>query len=50
MENNIIQIIDVLKKQEYHGAGNFTEIAKGRNQIALTWRQLKIKVKRIIKS
>jgi hypothetical protein len=50
MENNIIQIIDVLKKQEYHGAGNFTEIAKGRNQIALTWRQLKTKVNRIIKS
>ena len=50
MKSNIIEIIDVLKKQEYHGAGNFTEIAKGRNQIALTWRQLKTKVKRIIKS
>tara|TARA_R110000796_G_scaffold63758_2_gene147496 strand:- start:582 stop:734 length:153 start_codon:yes stop_codon:yes gene_type:complete len=50
MKSNIIEIIDVLKKQEYHGAGNFTEIAKGRNKIALTWRQLKTKVKRIIKS
>ena len=50
MKNNIIEIIDVLKKQEYHGAGKFTEIAKGKNQIALTWSQLKRKVKRIIKS
>ena len=50
MDNSIIEIIDVLKKQEYHGAGKFTEIAKGKNQIALTWRQLKTKIKRIVKS
>ena len=50
MDSNIIKIIDVLKKNEYHGAGEFTEIAKGKNQIALTWRQLKTKVNRIIKS
>jgi|TARA_R110000764_G_scaffold214670_1_gene301186 hypothetical protein len=50
MDNSIIEIIDVLKKSEYHGAGKFTEIAKGKNQIALTWIQLKTKIKRIIKS
>lgn len=50
MKSNIIEIIDVLKNQEYHGAGANVEIAKGKNQIALTWRQLKTKVKRIIKS
>lgn len=50
MDNSIIEIIDVLKKNEYHGAGANVEIAKGKNQIALTWRQLKTKVKRIIKS
>ena len=50
MNNSIIEIIDVLKKKEYYGAGESVEIAKGKNQIALTWRQLKTKIKRIIKS
>jgi len=50
MDNSIIEIIDALKKSEYYGAGVNVEIAKGKNQIALTWRQLKTKVKRIIKS
>jgi len=50
MDNSIIEIIDALKKSEYYGAGASVEIAKGKNQIALTWRQLKTKVKRIIKS
>tara|TARA_R110000796_G_scaffold133279_3_gene248840 strand:+ start:1851 stop:2003 length:153 start_codon:yes stop_codon:yes gene_type:complete len=50
MSNSIIEIIDVLKKKEYYGAGEFVEIAKGKNQFALTWRQLKTKIKRIIKS
>ena len=50
MDDSIIKIIDVLKKKEYYGAGEFTEIAKGKNQIALTWIQLKTKIKRIIKS
>jgi len=50
MNNSIIGIIDVLKKSEYYGAGEFVELAKGKNQIASTWKQLKTKVKRIIKS
>tara|TARA_R110000803_G_scaffold24638_1_gene59216 strand:- start:1825 stop:1977 length:153 start_codon:yes stop_codon:yes gene_type:complete len=50
MDNSIIEIIDVLKKKEYYGAGESVEIAKGKNQFALTWRQLKTKIKRIIKS
>tara|TARA_R110000796_G_scaffold80913_2_gene178715 strand:+ start:52 stop:204 length:153 start_codon:yes stop_codon:yes gene_type:complete len=50
MNNSIIEIIDVLKNKEYYGAGECVEIAKGKNQIALTWRQLKTKIKRIIKS
>jgi len=50
MDNSIKEIIDVLKKSEYYGAGESVEIAKGKNQIATTWKQLKTKVKRIIKS
>jgi len=50
MDNSIIEIIDVLKKGEYYGAGESVEIAKGKNQIALTWKELRTKVKRIIKS
>ncbi len=50
MDNSIIEIIDVLKKGEYYGAGESVDIAKGKNQIALTWKELRTKVKRIIKS
>ena len=46
MDNSIIEIIDVLKKSEYYGAGESVEIAKGRNQVATTWKQMKTKVKR----
>jgi len=50
MDNSIIEIIDVLKKSEYYGAGESVELAKGKHEIASTWKQLKTKVKRIIKS
>ena len=50
MDNSIIEIIDVLKKSEYYGAGKSVELAKGKNQITTTWRELKVKIKRIIKS
>lgn len=50
MDKSIIEIINVLKKSEYYGAGESVEIAKGKKQRATTWKQLKTKVKRIIKA
>lgn len=37
----ISQIIDLLQKNEFYGAGPFTEIAKGKNQIGYSFRKIK---------
>ena len=39
----IAQVIDLLQKNDFIGAGNFTEIAKGKNELVLDWKKLKIK-------
>jgi len=36
MKNYIIQVIDLLRKDEYLGGGNLIEIAKGKHQMAST--------------
>jgi len=47
MEKNfIIQVIDLLRKDEYLGAGNYVEIAKGKHQMATTMKIGLRKVKR----
>lgn len=43
----IKQILDTLKLNEFYGAGDYTEIAKGRNEIVTDWKGFKRKVKRI---
>lgn len=37
----IADIIDLLQKNEFYGAGKYTEIAKGKNQIGFTFRKIK---------
>jgi hypothetical protein len=49
MSNHITEVIDMLRRGEFYGAGEYTEIAKGKNEMVTTWRGLKQKVKRIIK-
>jgi len=46
----IAQIIDLLQKNNFYGAGENTEIAKGKNEIAKNWKDAKRKIKRIIKA
>ena len=51
MDNNIIvEILDVLRSNDFYGAGNYTEIAKGKHEYVTTWKGFKRKVKRILKS
>ena len=50
MSNDITEVIDILRKGDFYGAGDFVEIAKGKRQIVTSWSGLKTKVKRIIKA
>ena len=50
MNNTIIEILEVLKTNEFYGAGECTEIAKGKYEYITTWKGLKRKAKRIWKS
>jgi len=43
----IAEIIKTLQSNEFYGAGKYTEIAKGKNQIVTDLKGLKRKVKRI---
>lgn len=42
----IAKVIEILHSDDFHGAGKYTEIAKGRNQYVSTWRGFKRKLKR----
>ena len=44
--NNIKYIIDVLRSGDFYGAGPFTEIAKGKNELVTDWEGIKRKIKR----
>ena len=46
----IAQIIRTLQSNEFYGAGEYTEIAKGKNEIARDWKHAKKKIIRIIKA
>ena len=50
MSNHITEVIDILRRGEFYGAGDFVEIAQGKNEMVITWRGFKRKVKRIIKA
>jgi hypothetical protein len=42
----IADIIKLLHKSEYYGAGKYTEIAKGQNEMVTSFRVFKNKIKR----
>ena len=46
----IAEIIKTLKIDDFYGAGKFTEIAKGKNEMVSTWGDFKRKYKRQSKS
>jgi len=46
----IAEIIKLLQSNPFYGAGKFTEIAKGQNEIASNWIVFKIKIKRVWQS
>jgi hypothetical protein len=43
----ITDIIDLLHSHQFYGAGEFTEIAKGKNEMVTNWSGLKRKIKRL---
>tara|TARA_R110002051_G_C8623951_1_gene483794 strand:- start:636 stop:794 length:159 start_codon:yes stop_codon:yes gene_type:complete len=50
MSNTIIEILEVLKTNEFYGAGDCTEIAKGKNEYVSTWSGFVRKLKRVLKA
>jgi hypothetical protein len=46
----IADIIEILQGGEFYGAGECTEIAKGKHEMVTTWKGIKRKVKRKVKS
>lgn len=43
----IIEIVDLVRNADYYGGTETIEIAKGKNQIASTWKQFIRKIKRL---
>ena len=48
--NDITIVLDVLRDGKFYGAGELTEIAKGKHEIVKDWASIKEKIKRKIKS
>ena len=46
----ISEIIKVLQSNDFYGAGNYTEIAKGKHEYITTYKTFKRKLKRTIKA
>tara|TARA_R110000796_G_scaffold70457_1_gene160280 strand:- start:15832 stop:15978 length:147 start_codon:yes stop_codon:yes gene_type:complete len=46
----IVEVVKILLEQDYYGAGQLTEIAKGKHQLVTGWKNIKRKTKRIIKN
>ena len=42
----ITEVIDLLQKNNFIGAGEITEIAKGKNELVLDWKTAKNKIRR----
>lgn len=42
----MIYIIKILSSGEFYGAGKYTEIAKGKNELVTDWKGFKRKIKR----
>lgn len=43
----ISEIIRTLRSNEFYGAGEFTEIAKGKHELVSNWKGAKRKIKRL---
>ena len=43
----INEIIKTLRSNDFYGAGKYTEIAKGQNEIVTTFKGAKYKIKRL---
>ncbi len=50
MSNDITDVIDVLRRGDFYGAGECTEIAQGKHEVIYSWSALVRKVKRIFKA
>jgi len=46
----IAEVIKILQDDNYYGAGEYTEIAKGKREMVSTWKGFKRKIKRSIKA
>lgn len=49
MKIDIINIVDIVRSDNFYGGGKWIEIAKGKNQMVSTWAGFIRKIKRIIK-
>jgi len=45
----ISDIIKTLQSNDFYGAGEYVEIAKGKNELVLNWYDIKRKIKRVLK-
>ena len=50
MSNDITEVIDILRRSDFYGAGDCVEVAKGKREIVASWSGLKRTVKRTIKA
>lgn len=46
----IKETIELLRSNEFYGGGEYTEIAKGKNQLVTDWKGFKRKIKRLWQS
>ena len=46
----IAEVIKILRENDYYGAGEYTEIAKGKHELVTDWKSIKRKIKRQYKS
>ena len=46
----ISEVIKILRSEDFYGAGEYTEIAKGKREMVTSWKGTKRKVKRQYKS
>ena len=49
MKIEIFNIIKIVRSADFYGGGEFIEIAKGKNQLATTFKHMKRKLKRLRK-
>ena len=49
MKKDIIDIVNLVRSSTWYGGGEYIEIAKGKNQIAITWKGFKRKLRRALK-